>query len=186
MHTKEQIQDITERKQTEAALQESERRFRAISDQTFQFMWLLKLDGTLLEANQTALNFGRLQPTDVVGYPFWQAGWWTISQETQTQLKSAITQCAEGIAQAAKGEFVRYEVDIISASGIMRTIDFSLKPLLNETGKIILLISEGRDISEREAALLFERLCQRDRKLALLALRCWEDEFRAFSLKLNC
>jgi len=169
-----QIQDITDRKQTEVALQESERRFRAIFDQTFQFMWLLKLDGTLLEANQTALNFGALQPTDVVGYPFWQARWWTISEQTQTQLKSAITQCAEGIAQTAKGEFVRYEVDIIGASGIVRTIDFSLKPVLDESGKIVLLISEGRDISHHLAAL-------RERKLALSALRWCEDEFRVLS-----
>jgi len=169
-----QIQDITDRKQTEVALQESERRFRAIFDQTFQFMWLLKLDGTLLEANQTGLNFGRLQTTDVVGYPFWQARWWTIFEQTQTQLKSAITQCAEGIAQTAKGEFVRYEVDIIGASGIVRTIDFSLKPVLDESGKIVLLISEGRDISHHLAAL-------RERKLALSALRWCEDEFRVLS-----
>jgi len=161
-------------RETEATLQESERRFRAIFEQTFQFMWLLKLDGTLLEANQTALNFSRLQPTDVVGYPFWQGRWWMISEETQTQLKSAI-------AQAATGEFVRYEVDILGAGEIVQTIDFSLKPLLDETGKIVLLISEGRDISERQAALLFERLRQRERKLASSDL-CWcEDEFRALS-----
>ncbi|MGI2904469.1 PAS domain-containing sensor histidine kinase [Tolypothrix sp. VBCCA 56010] len=173
MHTREQIQDITDayrqatqRKQTQAALQD-ERRFRAIFDQTFQFMWLLKLDGTLLEANQTALNFAGLQPTDVVGHPFWQARWWMISQETQTQLFSAI-------AQAAKGEFVRYEVDILGAGEIVQTIDFSLKPVLDETGKIVLLISEGWDISDTCGTL-------RDRKLALSALRCCEDEFRALS-----
>ncbi|MGI8504532.1 MAG: PAS domain-containing sensor histidine kinase [Hassallia sp.] len=159
---------------TEAALQESERRFRAIFDQTFQFMWLLKLDGTLLEANQTALNFGSLQPTDVVGYPFWQTRWWTISQEIQTQLFSAI-------AQAAKGEFVRYEADIIGASGIVQTIDFSLKPVLDKTGKVVLLICEGRDISDT-CGTLRERVAALDeRKLALSALRCCEDEFRALS-----
>ncbi|MBW4610991.1 MAG: PAS domain S-box protein [Hassallia sp. WJT32-NPBG1] len=176
-----QIQDITHRKQTEVALQESERRFRAIFDQTFQFMWLLKLDGTLLEANQTALNFGALQPTDVVGYPFWQAQWWTISEQTQTQLKSAITQCAEGIAQAAKGEFVRYEVDILGASGIVRTIDFSLKPLLDESGKVVLLISEGRDISDTCGTLRERVAALSERKLALSALRWCEDEFRVLS-----
>ena len=154
-------------REAEATLQESERQFRTIFDQTFQFMWLLKLDGTLLEANQTALNFGGLQPIDVVGYPFWQAQWWMISQETQTQLKSAI-------AQAAAGEFVRYEVDILGAGEIAQTIDFSLKPVLDETGKILLLISEGRDIREREAA-------PHERKLASSAL-CWcEDEFRVLS-----
>jgi PAS domain S-box-containing protein len=168
-----QIQDITERKQTEAALQESERRFRAIFDQTFQFMWLLKLDGTLLEANQTALNFGELQSKDVVGHLFWQTRWWT-SQETQTQLFSAIT-------QAAKGEFVRYEVDIIGAGEIVRTIDFSLKPVLDETGKVVLLICEGRDISDTCGTLRERIAALHDRKLALSALRCCEDEFRALS-----
>jgi PAS domain S-box-containing protein len=144
----------------EEALRESEKRFRSAFNQTFQFMWLLNLDGTVLEANQTALNFGELQPTDVVGYPFWQAQWWMISQEIQTQLKSAI-------AQAAIGEFVRYEVDILGAGEIVQTIDFSLKPILDETGKIVLIISEGRDISKR--------------KFASSAL-CWcEDEFRALS-----
>ena len=30
------------------------------------------------------------------------------------------------------------------------TIDFSLKPIKDESGQVILLISEGRDISERK------------------------------------
>ncbi|MEI2580761.1 hypothetical protein [Scytonema sp. PRP1] len=44
--------------QVEAALRESELRFRAIFNQTFQFMGLMKPDGTLVEANQTAFEFG--------------------------------------------------------------------------------------------------------------------------------
>lgn len=53
------IRDITERKQAEKARQESERRFRAIFDQTFQFIGLMDPKGTLLEANRTALDFIR-------------------------------------------------------------------------------------------------------------------------------
>ncbi|GAB1544870.1 hypothetical protein NUACC21_75460 [Scytonema sp. NUACC21] len=135
--------DITERKQAEQALRESERRFRAIFDQTFQFVGLLKPDGTLLEANQTALDFGGITHADTVGLPFWEARWWTISTETQNQLKDAI-------ARAARGEFVRYEVDVLGAKDTVATIDFSLKPFLDETGEIVLLIPEGRDISQRK------------------------------------
>src|SRR6202000_2332265 len=52
--------DISPRKKAELALVESEKRFHAIFDQTFQFIGLLSPKGTLLEANQTALTFGGL------------------------------------------------------------------------------------------------------------------------------
>jgi PAS domain S-box-containing protein len=126
-----------------AKLQESDRRFRAIFNNTFQFTGLLTPSGILLEANQTAFNFGGLQLEDVINRPFWEAHWWTISPQTQEELKQAI-------AHAAKGEFVRYEVDILGTNNRIATIDFSLRPLLDETGKVLLLISEGRDITERK------------------------------------
>ncbi|MBD2498065.1 PAS domain S-box protein [Nostoc sp. FACHB-280] len=133
--------DVTERIQAEAAMHESERRFRAIFNGTFQFSGLLTPEGNLLEANQTLLDFGGLQASDVVGQLFWETPWWQISPIIPQQLKQAI-------AIAARGEFIRYEVDILGANQTVRTIDFSLKPLKDETGKILLLISEGRDITE--------------------------------------
>lgn len=138
-------QQISERQRAEEALREGERLFRAIFDQTFQFMGLLKPDGTLLEANQTALNFGGLTHTDVINRPFWEAGWWTISPETQNHLKAAI-------AEAASGQFVRYEVDVKGSGDTVATIDFSLKPVFDENGQVVLLIPEGRDITDRKQA----------------------------------
>lgn len=159
--------DISDRIQAEEALRESERRFRAIFDQTFQFIGLLKPDGTLLEANQTALVFGGISHADIIGRPFWEARWWTISPETQNRLKDAIR-------QAAAGEFVRYEVDVLGAGDTVATIDFSLKPVKDERGTVILLIPEGRDISEQQAA-------RRERKRAEEALRHSEALFRSLS-----
>jgi PAS domain S-box-containing protein len=139
------VRDITQRKQAEVDLQASEYKFRAIFATMFQFIGLLTPDGTLLEANQTALDFGGLTLEDVRNRPFWEARWWTGSEQTQGQLKAAI-------AQAAAGEFVRYEVDVLGAGDTVATIDFSLKPIKDETGKVILLIPEGRDISDRKQA----------------------------------
>lgn len=140
-----QIQDITQRKLAQEALRERERRFHAIFNQTFQFIGLLQPDGTLLEANQTALDFAGIKSTDVINRPFWEARWWTISAATQEQLQQAI-------ASAATGEFVRYEVDVLGAEDTVTTIDLSLKPVFDEAGKVVLIIPEGRDISQRKQA----------------------------------
>lgn len=134
-----------QRQRTEETLRESEERFRAIFNQTFQFVGLLKPDGTLLEANQTALDFGGFTRSQVINRPFWEARWWTLSAETQEQLKFAI-------ARAAQGEFVRYEVDVLGAGDRVATIDFSLRPIFDDSGRVKLLIPEGRDISDRKAS----------------------------------
>ncbi|AFZ35537.1 multi-sensor signal transduction histidine kinase [Stanieria cyanosphaera PCC 7437] len=134
-----------QRQQVSQALLDTEKRFRAIFNQTFQFIGLLAPDGTLLEANQTILDFGGISLSEVVGKPFWQTYWWQISEQTQLDLQSAI-------ALARQGEFIRYEVDLQGANKRIITIDFSLRPVIDEIGAVILLIPEGRDISERKQA----------------------------------
>ncbi|HEY9905209.1 MAG TPA: PAS domain S-box protein [Candidatus Sericytochromatia bacterium] len=151
--------EIVAHKQVEKALRESERRFRALFDGTLQFIVLLSVGGIVLEVNQTALNFVHLEASDVVGRPFWLAPWWRVSPESQEQLKKAI-------AKAATGKFVRYEVDILSADDIVSTIDFSLKPFADEAGQVVLLISEGYDITERKRAE--EELRASQQRLSLL------------------
>jgi PAS domain S-box-containing protein len=155
--------DISDRKQSEIdlkqlnqELQASERKFRGIFNNIFQFVGLLTLDGILLEANQTALDFGGLQLADIIDRPFWECYWWTISPATQAQLQQAI-------ARAAQGEFIRYEVDVWGAGDRTTTIDFSLRPLRDESGTVVLLIPEGRDISEAKRNEVVRKQAEVDR-----------------------
>ncbi|MBD2113521.1 MULTISPECIES: PAS domain S-box protein [Cyanophyceae] len=137
------VRDVSDRVAAEKALRESQQRFQAIFDQMYQFIGLLTPEGILLEANQTALAFGGFSREDVVNRPAWETGWWDVSPETQDQLKQAI-------AAAGRGEFVRYEVAIQGANQQMMTIDFSLRPVLDDQGQVVLLIPEGRDITQRK------------------------------------
>ena len=130
-----------ERQRTESALRESEQRFRAIFDNMFQFIGLLSPEGILLESNQASLTAAGIELEDVVGQPFWETHWWQVSPETQLQLQQAI-------ARAAKGEFVRYEVDVLGINQTIIPIDFSLRPIFNDSGQIVLLIPEGRDLTD--------------------------------------
>ncbi|MEC4991702.1 MAG: PAS domain S-box protein, partial [Oscillatoria sp. PMC 1068.18] len=123
----------------------SEEKFRAIFNQTFQFISLLKPDGTILEVNQTTLEFSGTAREDVINKPFWEAAWWLGNAETQAQLRNAI-------ATAARGEFVRYEVEIIGTENRTATIDFSLKPIINEHGEVFFLVSESRNVTRRKEA----------------------------------
>ncbi|HSJ16306.1 MAG TPA: ATP-binding protein [Longimicrobiales bacterium] len=114
---------------------------RSLFDHSFQFMGVLRPDGTVLDANRAALEFGRLRRSEVIGQPFWSTGWFAARPVAQAQVRDAIT-------RAAAGEFVRCELDLLSAEGIDTTIDFSLQPVRNSAGEVVLLLPEGRDISE--------------------------------------
>ena len=137
--------DITERKQAEKALLESERKMHAIFDQTFQFIGLMTIDGILIEANRTALKFSGIEASSVLNKPFWQGPWWAHSPELQEKLRQAVE-------KAARGEFIRFEATHVAKDGMLHYVDFSLKPVKDETGKVIFLIPEGRDITERKQA----------------------------------
>ncbi len=119
------------------ALREGERRFRGIFDSSFQFVGLLSPEGILLEANQTALDFVGAAREDVVGRLFWETPWWTHSPEAMVQLRRAVE-------RAATGDFVRLEVEHHASDGTVATVDFSLKPIRDDAGRVILLIPEGR------------------------------------------
>jgi PAS domain S-box-containing protein len=137
--------DVSERKQAEIALANSERRFRAIFDSSYQLIGLLEPDGTLVQANQTALDLGGLRNEDVIGRPFWDTYWWRYSTEVQDRLKAAVM-------KASQGTPVGYEENVLGADNAIRTIEFTLKPVKNQQGEVIFIIPEGRDISDRKRA----------------------------------
>ena len=134
--------EVAERRQTEDALRASERKFHAIFDHAFQLMGLMTPGGTLLESNRTSLAFSGLDESDVVDKIFWESPWWSYNADLGRQLK-------EAVAKAAAGAFVRFEVTHKSADDSLHYFDFSIKPVRDDEGNVVLLIPEGRDITDR-------------------------------------
>ena len=122
------------------ALEETQRRFQAIFNSALQFMALLTLDGDVVEVNETALAWSQLQPADMVGEPFWRSA----PMREDPALQAAVE---DGIRRAANGETVRAEYEMRGAGDVRATVDFSVKPVLDETCKPIFLVAEGRDIT---------------------------------------
>jgi signal transduction histidine kinase/FixJ family two-component response regulator len=67
------------------------------------------------------------------------------------------------IARAAIGEFVRWDAEIFGRNGGKETIiiDASLTPVKDETGEVVFIAAEGRDITEKKA---YEREIARQRE----------------------
>ena len=123
-------------------ISDSERRFRGIFDQTLQMIGLLDTQGRLIEVNQTALDLVGATQDQVQGQLFWETPWWRHDPVQQVRLQRAM-------AEALEGRLVRMVAEHLSAQGMKHYVDFSIKPLLDENGKVYLLIPEGRDITER-------------------------------------
>ena len=117
---------------------------RIILDSMYQFLGLLAVDGTVLEINQAALDGAGLCLVDVLGKPFWQARWWEVSTEIRQQVKTMIE-------AAAQGRFVRCDFEVFGEhqGGKTIVIDFSLKPIFDDQGKVAFLLPEGRNITEK-------------------------------------
>ncbi len=144
-----------------SALRDANRLVRAIFDQTFNYIGLLDPQGILLEVNETAVRAAGVTSEQVINRPFWEAPWWSHSPELQERLR-------EAIREAAGGRFMRFEALHPDPAGGLLWVDFTLKPVFDEQGRVEWLIPEGRDITERkrlEEALQqqFERRQELDR-----------------------
>lgn len=124
-------------------------------DEMNHFVGLLDANGTLLEANRAALNAAGVKRSEVIGKYFPETIWWSLSAAARKGVENAIQ-------RALAGEVVRYDVEVFGRShGFDKVlIDFLLKPIKDENGKVIFMLAEGHDntarrIREREIAHMF-------------------------------
>jgi PAS domain S-box-containing protein len=125
-----------------ASLHASTERLRAIYDGTFEYMWLLAPDGSLLEANRSALEFADCDLKSLAGQPFWETPWFQFTPGAGDVIRNAT-------AQAAAGEPQRLEMQIRSPAAEARTMDISFRPLHDESGRVILIVPAALDITSR-------------------------------------
>jgi PAS domain S-box-containing protein len=102
-----------------------------------------------LEANRASLEFGGdafgSKREHVVGRPFWETVWFVHTPGAPERLR-------EAIGRAAEGEFIRYEASLVRPSGEEVIFDFSLHPVKNSQSDVVLIVREGRIITDRKRA----------------------------------
>jgi PAS domain S-box-containing protein len=137
--------EIEERRLAQEALQDSQQKLKAIFDHSFQFIGLLEPNGTLIAANKTGLDFIGASAEAVLGKPYWTTPWWAHSAEIRHQLR-------DQVERASQGEAVRFETTHVDQHHQIEHIDFTINPVKDDQGRVILLIPEGRIISDLKRA----------------------------------
>lgn len=139
-------EDVTDRKRAEAEIRNNATQLQRILDGNVGFIGILDTEGTVLEANRTALEAAGLERSEVIGTRFWDAWWWSHDAAVVARLKDAIR-------QAATGTRVRYDEAVRLKDGAMITIDFLLSPVFDDAGRVTHLVPSGFDVTDRNRAL---------------------------------
>lgn len=116
---------------------------RNIIDHIAAFVGVLDLDGTVIEVNETTLQVAGAERSEVVGCKLWECFFFAYDAKVADEIKGAVE-------RAARGETSRFDTVACSAAGRLVPVDFIIRPVRDETGRIACLVPSGIDISGRK------------------------------------
>ncbi len=132
------VRDITERKRAAQAIEESERRFRAIFDTAPDGIFTIALNGVLTSVNPAVAHLVGWTDTDLVGtaFPAW------IHHEDVERVNAAFL-------NVLSGQTIEVEARVRAKAGGYKVLDFTATPQI-EHGSVAGVLGFFRDVTERK------------------------------------
>ena len=140
-HVAELEERIAERKRAEAALRESEERYRELFENARDAIYVHDLEGNYMSVNRAAEQLSGYTRDEIVGHNFVEF----VAPEHIRQVRKSF--CAKLAEQGA----TTYEVDVIAKDGRRVPVEVSSRAIY-ENGLLIGVQGMARDITERKVA----------------------------------
>ncbi|MBA4392804.1 MAG: hypothetical protein C0407_04540 [Desulfobacca sp.] len=162
------LEDITERKQAEETLQQSEEKYRALIETTNTGYLIVDAQGRVLDANQEYLRLtGHSSLEEILGRSVLE---WTAPHDLERNA-SEVKKCLD------LGGVRNLEIDYINQSGQITPIEINATIL--DSGESVRIMALCRDITERK------QIEKQVRSLGHQLLKIQEDEKRNISRELH-
>jgi PAS domain S-box-containing protein len=149
--------DITEQKRVEAALKESEQRFRDIADNTQQWIWEVDSQGRYTYASPVVEKVLGYKPEEILGKHFYDL----LSADEREELKKAAFEVF-----AAKQPFTEFLNRNLHKNGEPIWLSTSGVPILDEQGNLLGYRGADKDVTGQKQAE--EALRQNEEQYRLL------------------
>ncbi len=147
--------DITERKETEAAVRESEAKFRQLADTIPQLAWMADAEGWIFWYNQRWYEYTGTTPQEMEGW-----GWQSVHDPAE--LPNVLARWQASIASGKPFDMV---FPLKGADGKFRQFLTRVAPFRDREGQITLWFGTNTDVEDQNRAA--EALRERREQLAL-------------------
>jgi PAS domain S-box-containing protein len=132
------IQDITERRQAEREVRESEERFRTLANSIPQLAWMARADGFILWYNQRWYDYTGTTPEQMEGW-----GWQSVHDPAV--LPTVLGKWRDAIALVQPFEM---EFPLRGADGTFRNFITRVQPINDSEGRLVQWFGTNTDIDQ--------------------------------------
>ena len=134
--------DVTEQYELRQAAHQAQQQVQKAFNDMQTMVALLDCEFHIKFVNNTPLKICGLESSDVLGKKLWASAWFDYDLGVKSTIEA---DCLKGLS----GQTTRRDIQIMTDKGLI-WIEFGLHPIADKSGKVVQLVAEGVDVSERK------------------------------------